>query len=52
MADEPEKQKDPPVVERLVRETGITTDQARELVSLIGSHWASLVFHARALKHK
>jgi hypothetical protein len=41
---------DGPVVLRLVKETGITLEQARELVSLLGHvNWTSLLREARLL---
>ena len=55
MADEPrkpEERKDDQIVQRLVSETGITPDQARELVSVLGHHWPSLVWEARLLARK
>ena len=38
------------VVRRLVSETGITEDQARELVAFLGPNWASLMREARLLR--
>jgi hypothetical protein len=55
MADEPDKPHamSDPVVRRLVRETGITEAQAREIVALLGVvNWPSLVREARLLKPK
>ena len=54
MADEPDKPKrsSGPVIQRLVKETGITEGQARELVSLLGVNWSSLVREAKLLKGK
>jgi hypothetical protein len=40
------------VVQRLVRETNITVKQARELVSLLGNNWPSLMREARLLTQK
>ncbi|MER8694635.1 hypothetical protein NKI77_18820 [Mesorhizobium opportunistum] len=37
-------------VERLVKEAGITEDQARELIVFLGNNWASLVREARLLR--
>lgn len=37
------------VVKRLVRETGISEAQARELVHLIGLDWSSLVREAKLI---
>jgi hypothetical protein len=37
-------------VRRLVEETGISKDQARELIEMIGTDWASLLREARFLK--
>lgn len=37
------------VVRRLVEETGITEEQARELIFFLGLHWASLLREAKAL---
>ena len=39
-----------PVVQRLVRETGITEPQARELVIFLGANWSSLVREARLIR--
>ena len=54
MVDEPDKatSEGGPVIQRLVRETGITEQQARELVILLGSDWSSLVREAKLLKPK
>ena len=52
MALEPRESKDISVVQRLVREIGITEAQALELVSLIGLNWASLVREAKELMRK
>lgn len=54
MADDPDKPKsmDGPVVRRLVKETGITEEQARELVVLLGVNWSSLMREARLLNRK
>lgn len=39
------------VVQRLMRETGIREDQARELVALLGGgNWPSLMREARILR--
>jgi hypothetical protein len=38
-------------IERLVQETGITEDQAQELVVLLGLNWSSLVREARLLRN-
>jgi hypothetical protein len=38
------------VVERLIRETGITDLQATELVAFLGANWPSLVREARLLR--
>lgn len=35
---------------RLAKDTGISEDEARELIRLIGSDWTSLVREARFLK--
>ena len=37
------------LVRRLVSETGITEDQARELVVFLGLNWGSLLREARIL---
>ncbi|WP_164778046.1 hypothetical protein [Mesorhizobium sp. M7A.F.Ca.US.006.01.1.1] len=37
-------------VERLVKEAGITEDQARELIVFLGLNWASLVREAKLLR--
>lgn len=55
MADEPRKPTamDGPVVARLVKETGITEGEARELVTLLGtSNWPSLLREARLIVRK
>lgn len=52
MALEARESKDVSVVQRLVREIGITEAQALELVSLIGLNWASLVREAKELTRK
>jgi len=36
-------------VEQLVRETGVTEEQARELISLLGLEWSSLLREARLI---
>ncbi|MER8458692.1 hypothetical protein NKH24_21765 [Mesorhizobium sp. M1300] len=49
VSDKPQSMHDS-VILRLVKETGITVEQARDLVSLLGSvHWASLIREARLL---
>lgn len=51
--DEPRKQTADPaaaLLERLVKEAGITEDQARELILLLGRNWASLVREAKLLR--
>ena len=40
------------LIRRLVEETGITRDEAEELIMLLGVDWSSLVREARALKLK
>ncbi|BCM21030.1 hypothetical protein [Mesorhizobium sp. J8] len=40
------------LVRRLVEETGISDDQARELIEMIGTDWASLLREARFLKRR
>ena len=54
MPDEPDKPSamNGPVIQRLVKETGITHEQARDLVFLLGLNWSSLVREARLLKPK
>ncbi|RUW80453.1 hypothetical protein [Mesorhizobium sp. M2A.F.Ca.ET.067.02.1.1] len=39
-------------VRRLVSETGITEQQARDLIALLGYEWASLLREAHLLKAK
>jgi len=53
MPDEPDKPRamDDPVIPRLVKVTGITPEQARELVAMLGgSNWSSLLREARLLR--
>jgi hypothetical protein len=38
------------IVERLAKDTGITEQQALELILLLGLNWASLVREAKLLK--
>jgi hypothetical protein len=53
MADDSDKpQAMGQVVQRLVRETNITVKQARELASLLGNNWPSLMREARLLTQK
>ena len=54
MADEQDRAPNSPeiVVRRLVKETGITEEQARELIFLLGLHWASLLREAKSLAAK
>jgi len=55
LADEPDTPRvmDGPVVQRLVKETGISEAEARELVSFLGGgNWSSLMREARMLKPK
>lgn len=40
------------IVRRLVNETSITEEQARELVAFIGYDWSSLMREARLLPKK
>ena len=40
------------LVRRLVRESGITEEQARELIALLGYDWPSLMREARFLTGK
>jgi hypothetical protein len=40
------------IIQRLVRETSITVEQARELVSVLGPNWPSLMREARLLIQK
>ncbi|MER8957043.1 hypothetical protein NKH98_31140 [Mesorhizobium sp. M0833] len=51
MADEQDRAPNSPeiVVRRLVKETGITEEQARELIFLLGLQWASLLREAKAM---
>lgn len=37
-------------IERLVKEAGITENQARELIFLLGPNWSSLVRDAKLLR--
>lgn len=53
VADEPnEPQTIDFVVRRLMKETGVTEEQARKLVSDLGYQWASLLREARFLAKK
>ncbi|MGX9573852.1 hypothetical protein [Mesorhizobium sp. f-mel] len=54
MADEQDRAPNSPeiFVQRLVKETGITEEQARELIFLLGAHWASLLREAKSLAAK
>jgi hypothetical protein len=54
LADEPDKphSEHGAVVQRLAKETGITEEEARELVSLLGFSWASLLREAHLLNRK
>jgi hypothetical protein len=54
MADDPDKPQamGHVVIQRLVRETNISVEQARELVSLLGHNWPSLMREARVLIQK
>jgi hypothetical protein len=38
------------MIDRLVRETGITETEARELVSLLGTDWSSLIREANQIR--
>ncbi|MEI9404120.1 hypothetical protein [Mesorhizobium argentiipisi] len=40
------------LISRLVKEVGISRAQARELIELIGTDWASLLREARFLKDR
>ncbi|CAH2401326.1 hypothetical protein [Mesorhizobium ventifaucium] len=40
------------VVRRLVKETGITEEQAREFIFFLGLQWASLLREAKVLAAK
>jgi hypothetical protein len=37
------------LVDRLVKETGVTQSEARDLVAILGSEWSSLVREARMI---
>jgi hypothetical protein len=54
MPDEPKSPRvsDEQLIQRLVRETGITAEQARELVSVFGHDWPSLVREARLIRKR
>jgi len=55
MTDEQGKASDGPdisIVQRLVKEAGITEEQARDLVAVLGYSWASLIREARFLTRK
>ncbi|TKB22152.1 MAG: hypothetical protein E5V75_01665 [Mesorhizobium sp.] len=40
------------LADRLVREAGITQEQAHELIKLIGTDWSSLLREAHILKER
>ncbi|WP_181182775.1 hypothetical protein [Mesorhizobium sp. B3-1-9] len=40
------------LVQRLLEETGITEEQALEVISLLGANWSSLLREAKAMKDK
>ncbi len=54
MADIPDKRHriDKYVVRRLVEETNITPEQAKELIALLGYEWPSLLREAHLLAKK
>ena len=51
-ADKSARGPDPAFVDRLVKASGITEAQARELITFLGYDWASLVREARLLVGK
>lgn len=50
MTDDDSRSQVQVAVARLVSETGVTEMQARELISLLGLNWPSLVREARLIK--
>lgn len=40
------------LAERLVRDTGISVEEARELIAMLGLDWSSLVREARILRKR
>jgi hypothetical protein len=56
MADDrdgtPSRPSDDSIVQRLVKEAGITEEQARDLIAVLGYSWASLIREARFLTRK
>ncbi|WFP74990.1 hypothetical protein [Mesorhizobium sp. WSM4906] len=52
MALKSENQLQETIVQRLVREVGVTEAQALELISFLGLNWGSLVREAKALSSK
>jgi hypothetical protein len=40
------------LIQKLLEETGITEEQALELISLLGSNWPSLVREAKAIRDR
>jgi hypothetical protein len=52
MADERAPNNIDIVVRRLVKETGISEEQARELIFFLGLQWPSLLREAKALAAK
>jgi len=52
MPDAPQTPEARATVERLMRETGITEAEARDLVTLLGADWSSLIREANVLKKR
>jgi hypothetical protein len=54
MPDEPDnpRVREEQIIQRLVRDTGVTAEQARELVSVFGHDWPSLVREARLMRKR
>ncbi|GLS41589.1 hypothetical protein GCM10010869_71860 [Mesorhizobium tianshanense] len=48
----PSEPPDNSIVQRLVKEAGITEEQARDLIAVLGYSWASLIREARFLTRK
>jgi len=50
--EQPERLGHAVLIRRLIEETGITRDQAQELIMRLGAEWPSLVREAHLLRKK